>query len=64
MGCEDYDSSVRRLLHVDVRQQVLYVSNDEIDAAGMHRVENVFWRESRHGLTFYFQISGQKLMPI
>ena len=44
MGCEDYDSSVRRLPHVDVRQQVLYASNDEIDAAGMHRVENVFWR--------------------
>ena len=45
MGCEDYDSSVRRLPHVDVRQQVLYATNDEIDAAGMHRVENVFWRE-------------------
>ncbi|KAL5489267.1 hypothetical protein EMCRGX_G018338 [Ephydatia muelleri] len=44
MGCEDYDSSVRRLPNVDVRQQVLYASNDEIDAAGMHRVENVFWR--------------------
>ena len=44
MGCEDYDSSVRRLPHVDVRQQVLYVTNDEIDTAGMHRVENVFWR--------------------
>eukprot|EP00731_Ephydatia_muelleri_P037842 Em0577g1a len=31
MGCEDYNSSVRRLLHVDVRQQVLYATNDEID---------------------------------
>ena len=44
MGCKDYDSSVRRLPHVDVRQQVLYASNDEIDAAGMHRVEIVLWR--------------------
>ena len=44
MGCEDYNSSVRKLPHVDVRQQVLYATNDEIDAAGMHRVENVFWR--------------------
>ena len=44
MGCEDYDSSVRRLPQVDVRQQVLYATNDEINAAGMHRVENVFWR--------------------
>ena len=44
MGCEDYDSSIRRLPHVHVRQQVLYTTNDEIDAVGMHRVENVFWR--------------------
>ena len=58
MGCEDYDSSVRRLSHVDVRQQVLYATNDEIDAAGIHQVEMCFGKESRHGPAFYFQISG------
>ena len=44
MGCEEYDSSVRRLPHVDVRQRVIYASNEEIDAADTHRVQNVFWR--------------------
>ena len=37
-------TSVRRLPHVNVRQGVRLVSKEEIDASGLHRIENVFWR--------------------
>lgn len=43
MGCEDgYECSVRRLPHIDVRNQVQYAS--ELDAASVQRIENVFRR--------------------
>ena len=43
MGCEDrYESSVRRLPHIDVRNQIQYAS--ELDAASVQRIENVFRR--------------------
>ena len=41
MGCEDeYESRVRRLPHIDVRNQIEYAS--ELDAASVQRIENVF----------------------
>ena len=54
------ETSVQWLPHVDVRQGVRYASNKEIDAAGLHRIENVFFfgEESRPGLAFYCQISS------
>ena len=30
-----------------VRQRVQYASNEEIDAAGVHWIENVFWRGAK-----------------
>ena len=43
MGCEDgYESSVRRLPHIDVRRHVQFAS--ELDAASVQRIENVFRR--------------------
>ena len=43
MGCEDgYESSMQRLPHIDVRNQIQYAS--EFDAASVQRIENVFRR--------------------
>ena len=43
MGCEGgYESSVRRLPNIDVRNQIQYVS--ELDAASVQQIENVFRR--------------------
>ena len=41
MGC-DCESSVRRLPCLDIRRQVVYAGNDEIDSASFCRIENVF----------------------
>ena len=41
MGC-DCESSVRRLPCLDIRRQVVYAGNDEIDCASFCRIENVF----------------------
>lgn len=41
MGCDEgYESSVRRLPHIDIRREVQCAS--EIDTAGLNRVANVF----------------------
>ena len=41
MDCEDgYESSVRRLPHIDVRRHVQY--ENELDAATIQRFDNVF----------------------
>ena len=39
---DGYESSVRRLPHIDVRNQIQYAS--ELDAASVQRIENVFRR--------------------
>ncbi|KAL5484240.1 hypothetical protein EMCRGX_G020702 [Ephydatia muelleri] len=41
IGC-DCESSVRRLPCLDIRRQVVYAGNDEIDSASFCRIENVF----------------------
>eukprot|EP00731_Ephydatia_muelleri_P022919 Em0015g502a len=41
MGC-DCESSVRRLPCLDIRRQVVYAGNDEIDSPSFCRIENVF----------------------
>ena len=41
MGC-DCESSVRQLPCLDIRRQVVYAGNDEIDSASFCRIENVF----------------------
>ena len=41
MGC-DCESSVRRLPCLDIRRQVVYAGNDEIDSASFCRIENAF----------------------
>eukprot|EP00731_Ephydatia_muelleri_P016271 Em0009g695a len=41
LDCEDgYESSVRRLPHIDVRRRVQY--ENELDAATIQRIDNVF----------------------
>ena len=44
MGCDEHENSVRTLPSIEIRRQVEWASDREIDHSSMTRIQNVFWK--------------------